>query len=115
LPGGRAHIIPPGNACTAMLEADRVNLALDAIDDAHDHIVFVGEYDALRSLFALVDGRFDTVIEIEATDHQARGVWSAPGTLFGSHVEGIEILRLAGTTAERRPASRVRPSAEALA
>ena len=118
LPGTAAHIIGSGGPSTkpAALDADRVNLVLDALDEAYDHIVFVGEHDALRGLFAIIEGRFDSVLEIEAPAHQDHGTRSAPGTLFGCHVTGIEILRLsAAATAPRRPASLVRHSAEAMA
>jgi succinoglycan biosynthesis transport protein ExoP len=118
LPGAEAHIIASGgpSANRAMLDADRVNLTLDALDEAYDHIVFSGEYDALRHLFTTVEGRFDTVLEIEAQDHRDRSAWSSPGMLFGYQVAGIEILRLsAAAVASRRPGSLVRHSAEALA
>lgn len=118
LPGAEAHIIASGgpSAKPAVLDADRVNLILDALDEAYDHIVFSGEYDALRHLFTIVEGRFDTVLEIEAQDHQDRSGWATPGMLFGCQVAGIEILRLSLAAAgPRRPGSLVRHSVEALA
>jgi succinoglycan biosynthesis transport protein ExoP len=117
LPGSTGvHIISPGGGLpsAAMHHADQVNLILDTIDDAYDHIVFVGEYDALHALFTVMKGRFDTVVEISAPDH-VQAVRSAPGTLFGSPVSGIEVLRL-GVDArpQRRPATLARHSAEAF-
>jgi hypothetical protein len=96
------------------MHADQANLIFDAIDDAYDHIVFVGEYDALHALFTVMKGRFDTVVEISAPDH-VQTVGSAPGILFGFPVSGIEVLRL-GVDArpQRRPATLARHSAEAL-
>lgn len=97
------------------LDPDQANIVLDAIDDVYDHVVFVGEYDALKTLFALIEGRFDTVVEIEAPDRSGI-VRSAPGTLFGHPVSEIEVLRLGPIAgASSRPASLVRPSVEALA
>lgn len=111
------HVIASGldGFSATVLDPDQVNLVLDAIDDVYDHIVFVGEYDALKGLFALIEGRFDTVVEIEAPD-RSDIVRSAPGMLFGHRVSEIEILRLGSITRpSSRPASLVRRPAEALA
>jgi hypothetical protein len=119
LPGTAAYFIGSGGPSSkhAARDGDRVNLVLDGLDESYDHIVFVGEYDALHQLFTIIEGRFDTVIEIDAPagyqDHQAR---PAPGMIFGCHVSDIEILRLnAAATVPRRAASLVRPSVEAHA
>jgi uncharacterized protein involved in exopolysaccharide biosynthesis len=116
LPGSTGlHFISPGAGLpNAAMHADQANLIFDAIDDAYDHIVFVGEYDALHALFTVMKGRFDTVVEISAPDH-VQTVGSAPGILFGFPVSGIEVLRL-GVDArpQRRPATLARHSAEAL-
>jgi hypothetical protein len=118
LPGSTGlHFVAPGEASSsvAMRDADQVNLVFDAIDDAYDHVVFVGEYDALHVLFTVIEGRFDTVVELAASDH-AQTARSAPGTLFGCAVSGIEVLRLGtASVAPRRHASLVRLSSEALA
>lgn len=110
-----AHLIASGWAGGGVteLDADKVNLTLDAIDDAYDHIIFIGEYEALQNLFMLIEGRFDTVVEIEAAD-PVNTIQSAPGTLFGCPVTDIEILRL-GTATARRTASLTRHSVEILA
>jgi uncharacterized protein involved in exopolysaccharide biosynthesis len=118
LPGSTGlHFVAPGEASSsvAMRDADQVNLVFDAIDDAYDHVGFVGEYDALHVLFTVIEGRFDTVVELAASDH-AQTVRSAPGTLFGCAVAGIEVLRLGtASVAPRRHASLVRLSSEGLA
>lgn len=119
LPGAAACIIGSGGPSTkpAAHDGDQVNLVLDALDESYDHIVFVGEYDALHQLFTIIEGRFDTVIEIEApAEHHDYPARSAPGTVFGCHVADIEILRLStAVAAPRRPSSLVRQSVEAHA
>jgi succinoglycan biosynthesis transport protein ExoP len=116
LPGstGVRFISPGGGLPNTAMHADQANLIFDTIDDAYDHIVFVGEYDALDALFTVVKGRFDTVVEISAPAH-VQAARSAPGILFGFPVSGIEVLRL-GVDArpQRRPATLARHSAEAL-
>jgi uncharacterized protein involved in exopolysaccharide biosynthesis len=116
LPGstGVRFISPGGGLPNTAMHADQANLIFDTIDDAYDHIVFVGEYDALDALFTVVKGRFDTVVEISAPA-RVQAARSAPGILFGFPVSGIEVLRL-GVDArpQRRPATLARHSAEAL-
>ena len=71
LPGPAAvHLIASGGVggSVTAFDPDQVNLVLDAIDDVYDHIVSIGEYAALQNLFALIEGRFDTVVEIAAPD-----------------------------------------------
>ena len=43
----------------SMLDPDQLNLALDALDTAYDHIVVVGASHAARALFEAIQGRFD--------------------------------------------------------
>jgi Mrp family chromosome partitioning ATPase len=49
VPGSAAHLIPAGTAALRaeeMLDPDQINLALDALDTAYDHIVVVGSNQA---------------------------------------------------------------------
>ena len=59
VPGSAAHLIPAGTgaaSAAAMLDPDQVNLALDALDSAYDHIVVVGPSHAARALFEAIQG-----------------------------------------------------------
>ncbi len=39
------------------IDPDQMNLILDALDEAYDHIVVVGRHDEARKLFEAIEGR----------------------------------------------------------
>ena len=104
VPGSAAHLIPAGTGAMspdAMLDPDRVNLTLDALDTAYDHIVIVGSNQAARALFEAIQGRFDAGVIVSEGKRRAK-LAEAPGTFLGFEVADIELFKL-----ERPPSNRL--------
>jgi len=102
VPGSAAHLIPAGvggMSPDSMLNPDQINLALDALDTAYDHIVVVGSNQAAHALFEAIQGRFDAGVIVGEGKRRAR-LAEAPGTFLGFEVADIELFRL-----ERPPLS----------
>ncbi len=96
VPGSAAHLIPAGAATMnvdALLDPDQVNLALDALDTAYDHIVVVGTTQAARALFEAIQGRFDAGVIVSEGKRRAK-LAEAPGTFLGFEVADIELFKL---------------------
>lgn len=67
LPGSRAHVIASGKAVRGVsgkIDADLLNLALDALDEVYDHIIVTATHDEARGLFECIEGRFDAGITV---------------------------------------------------
>lgn len=97
LPDGDAHVVPCGTATAASpgpLDADRINLVLDALDEAYDHIVVTGAHSAIADLFLAIQGRFDAGVLICDSRSRKRGADAAPGTFLGYQVTDIDVVRL---------------------
>ncbi len=65
IPASGAHFIPAGTAVLdrdTLLDPDQLNLTLDALDTAYDHIVVVARHDVAHALFEAILGRFDAGI-----------------------------------------------------
>jgi succinoglycan biosynthesis transport protein ExoP len=96
IPGSGAHLIPAGAAVLdrdRLLDADQLNLTLDALDTAYDHILVVARKDVARALFGAILGRFDAGITV--SEPRRRGVIpEVPGTFLGYEVADIELFRL---------------------
>lgn len=76
-----------------MLDPDQVNLALDALDTAYDHIVIVGSNQAARALFEAIQGRFDAGVIVSEGKRRTK-LADAPGTFLGFEVADIELFKL---------------------
>lgn len=114
IPGSDAHFIAAGGAIAARgatIDPDLVNLLLDALDEAYEHIVVVGRYEAARGLFESILGRFDAGVLV--TDGVARRR-PPPGTFLGFEVTDISIMHHdRGMVAAAAPAPvQVRPQAQ---
>jgi tyrosine-protein kinase Etk/Wzc len=96
VPGSAAHLIPAGSAALSpqvMLDPDQINLALDALDTAYDHIVVVGSNHAARALFEAIQGRFDAGVIVSEGKRRAK-LSEPPGTFLGFEVADIELFKL---------------------
>ena len=85
-----AHVIAAGSSAAGMAAArdkDRVNMLLDALDDAYDHVVIAGKGDGLRGLFSTIEGRIDAGLVV-----------------LGYTVADLDIIRYEPATWERREA-----------
>ena len=75
LSGSEAHVIPAGSSAagtTAAKDKDRVNMLLDALDDAYDHVVIAGGREAVRDLFTTIEGRIDAGVVVADGEGAAR-------------------------------------------
>ena len=96
VPGSAAHLIPAGAVALRaeeMLDSNQINLALDALDTAYDHIVVVGSNQAARALFEAIQGRFDAGVIVSEGKRRAK-LTEPPGTFLGFEVADIELFKL---------------------
>lgn len=97
LPDGDAHVVPCGTAKTSgsgNLDADRINLVLDALDEAYDHIIVTGEHSSVAELFLTIQGRFDAGVLVCDGRRRSADTDAAPGTFLGYQVTDIDVVRL---------------------
>lgn len=97
LPGSDAHFIAAGGAPAdpaRPLDTDWINLVLDALDEAYDHIVVVGQMDEARSLFEAIEGRFDAGIMMSDRRDQGTTINAGPGVFLGFEVTEIYIVQM---------------------
>lgn len=96
VPGTSIHIIPSGWAVAGgpdSLDADQINLILDALDEAYDQIIVVGKYENARALFEAIQGRFDAGIVASCEDDHRHILDDRPETFLGFEVADIELIR----------------------
>ena len=114
VPDSDVHFVASGEkiADAASLEGDRLNLVLDALDEAYDHIVVTGSHADARDLFQAIQGRFDAGVLVCEQGADAKG---AGDVFLGFEVADMEIIRIpaAGpeTMAEAAPVKAVAPVA----
>ncbi len=95
IPGSPVHLIASGSAFAEGqdgLDADQLNLVLDALDEAYEHIIVVASEPSARILFETIQGRFDAGVALvgEATARSQTMV--RPGQFLGFDVSDIELL-----------------------
>jgi len=101
--GSDAHVIPAGSSAAgaaAAKDKDRVNMLLDALDDAYDHVVIAGGRDAVRDLFTTIEGRIDAGVVVF---HGEGAV--APGNFLGFNVADLDVIRYEADALGHREAS----------
>ncbi len=96
LPDGDVHVMPCGAARAAGLasESDRINLVLDALDEAYDHIVVTGDNGAIRDLFLAIQGRFDAAVVVSDPDHATPAGQFGEGVFLGFQVTDIDVVNI---------------------
>jgi uncharacterized protein involved in exopolysaccharide biosynthesis len=95
LPESAVHFIPAGGALpepSETLEADRINVVLDALDEVYDHIVVAARREAARALFELIQGRFDAGLTVAEARQRQGAVENPLETFLGYEVEGVALL-----------------------
>jgi tyrosine-protein kinase Etk/Wzc len=95
LPGTAAHVVACGGASDnpdGDIDPDQLNLVLDALDEAYDHIVVVGRHDEARKLFEAIEGRFDAGITVAYPHQRPLASEKQPGTFLGFEVADIDIV-----------------------
>jgi hypothetical protein len=96
LPATRVHAVASGQAVSdakSEIDPDRLNLMLDALDEAYDHIVVVGRHDEARRLFEGIEGRFDAGITVASSYLRASEPEQLDGTFLGFEVAEINVIR----------------------
>jgi uncharacterized protein involved in exopolysaccharide biosynthesis len=86
-----AHVIAAGSSAagtTAAKDKDRVNMLLDALDDAYDHVLIAGGREAVRALFTTIEGRIDAGVVVA----DGEGI-TAPGSFLGFNVADLDVIR----------------------
>jgi uncharacterized protein involved in exopolysaccharide biosynthesis len=90
--GSEAHVIAAGSSAAgtaAARDKDRVDMLLDALDEAYAHVVIAGTWDGLRDLFLTIEGRIDAGVVVG----EGAGEPSAPGDFLGFTVANLHIIR----------------------
>ena len=94
IPGSDVHVIQPGakpDDPHLVLDPDRLNLVLDALDEAYDQIVVAGGLADAAPLFEAIEGRFDAAIVVRSAD-AADDADTSGGRLLGFEVSDIDIV-----------------------
>lgn len=109
LPGGNVHIIGCGAPLdqVADIEPDHLNLVLDALDEAYDHIIVTGAHEDCRALFEAIQGRFDAGIVVPDPKKRASVLQDPPNTFLGFEVSEIDIMRVARAAPAAVPPQRI--------
>lgn len=106
LPGTNVHAIASGKApelSPETIDPDQINLILDALDEAYDHIVVTGRHEEARRLFETIEGRFDTGIVVVDQSKDVPVIVDPDGTFLGFEVADIDIIRFERRQSERAP------------
>ncbi len=101
IPNTEVHFIPSGWAFAdgpRGLDADQLNLILDALDEAYDHIIVVGQYENARILFEAIQGRFDSGILATGPQDLNKVLADPPDTFLGFEVTDIDLIRYQWTS-----------------
>ena len=101
IPGSNVHLIGCGAALDGAngdVEPDQLNLVLDALDEAYEHIVVTGAHDDARYLFEAIQGRFDAGVLVSDAKKRMSVLDDTvlkdpPGTFLGFEVDDIDVIR----------------------
>jgi polysaccharide biosynthesis transport protein len=114
VPGGETHFIACGQALAdpSVIDADRLNLVLDALDEAYDHIVVAGLYQSTQALFEAIQGRFDSGVTICDSKRRPQIAEDMPGSFLGFEVTDLDLMKIdrASGAADANAAKRKAPT-----
>jgi len=120
--GTGVHAIACGNALPddgGSIDVDLMNLALDALDEAYDHIIVAGPHREARYLFEAILGRFDTGMSVAVGPSSLADLDEPEGTFLGFPVADIDVIRFKRVTvphvATRSPLDRIGMRGRAMA
>ena len=104
LPGSAVHFISCGAPLDETeIEPDQLNLVLDALDEAYDHIVVTGAHADARDLFEAIQGRFDAGVVVADAKKRSSVIEDPAGTFLGFEVADIDVIRFERTAAAAAP------------
>jgi hypothetical protein len=108
MPGSDAHVIGAGTfeeGDAVSPDADRLNLILDALDEAYDQVIVAGRTEPARIFFETIEGRVDCGVLIADPARSGAVHQDPPGTYLGYEVADIDLIRydrqLASTAGQR--------------
>ena len=107
LPGSTVQAIASGKAFDAdhEINSDQLNLILDALDEAYDHIIVAGRHDEARKLFETIEGRFDAGIVVVDPPRVPPILVDASGMFLGFEVADIDVIRFERKASVGEPAN----------
>lgn len=95
VPESTVHFIATGTPqAAAGLDADKINLVLDALDEAYNNIIVVARHDVARALFEAIEGRFDAGVTVAEPKGSVSVIEEPPGTFLGFQVADIDLIKL---------------------
>lgn len=98
VPDSSVHFIATGAATSVALDPDKINLILDALDEAYSNIIVVADHVDARTLFEAIEGRFDAGVTVTEPKGKVAVIQDPPGTFLGFHVADIDLIAF-----ERKP------------
>lgn len=108
MPGSDAHVIGTGTfeeSDALAPDPDRLNLILDALDEAYDQVIVAGRTEPARIFFETIEGRVDCGVLIADPARSGAVHPDPPGTYLGYEVADIDLIRydrqLASTAGQR--------------
>jgi capsular polysaccharide biosynthesis protein/NAD(P)-dependent dehydrogenase (short-subunit alcohol dehydrogenase family) len=98
LPDGQVHIVPSGTSLGGAsvdhaIDPEKLNLLLDALDEAYEQIIVVAKSTDARALFEAIQGRFDAGVMVNAGARTTAVLQDPPGTFLGFEVTDITLVR----------------------
>lgn len=106
LPGTDVHAVASGKALeddATTIDPDQINLVLDALDEAYDHIVVAGPHEEARKLFETIEGRFDAGVVVIESRERTPVLDDPPGTFLGFEVADIDVVRFERKASDDAP------------
>lgn len=107
--GSSVHLIKPGTAPAdraVVLQSDRLNMTLDALDEAYDQIIVASDFGDAQLLFEAIEGRFDAAVVVTRDPKLATAAAEDPDILLGFEVTGIDTVHVPlGEAAQQRIAA----------
>lgn len=98
LPESGLHMVPCGGACpdgVTSLDPNRMNLMLDALDEAYSDVIITGLHADVRELFRAIEGRVDAGVVVSSGNDGPVAEDDGQGRRFlGFDVTEIDIIRL---------------------
>lgn len=101
IPESTVHFIATGqNVGASDLDPDKINLILDALDEAYNNIIVVGQHGPARTLFEVIEGRFDAGVTVTEPRGRVSVIQDPPGTFLGFQVADIDLMTLERTSVD---------------
>lgn len=94
--GSEAQVIGAGlfdDGRRLEFDPDRLNLVLDALDEAYDQVIVAGRNQSARDFFSVIDGRIDCGVLVADPARIGSPTRDLPGSYLGFKVAEIDLIR----------------------